>query len=82
VDAQQGRDHLQIVLHTVVDLANQSALAVEGGGHFLLGLLDAGHGSRKGIPQLLDLGGGAKLARELQRWIPGLVPRHDALKAA
>ena len=61
MDAEQGGDDLEVVLDAVMDLADQSALALERFGHAALGLVDAVDRAREGIAQLADFASRAEL---------------------
>ena len=56
MDVEQRGDDLQVVLHAVVDLADQPALALERLGHLPLRFLDPLDRAVEGVAQLLDLG--------------------------
>ena len=55
VDAEQRCDNLEVILYAVVDFTDQPPLALQRGGHFLLGRFDPGDGAGKGFAQAFDL---------------------------
>ena len=78
MDVEQGRDDLQVVLHPVVDLADEPPLPFEAPRHFTFRLLDPAIARVKGSPQFLDFRRRAELARQIERsfaWLIGQRPR-------
>src|SRR5690348_3957547 len=66
MDVEQRRDDLEIVLHAVMDFADQAPLTLEGCGYFALGFFSSIDRASKCIAQLLDLFAWSELARKLE----------------
>ena len=71
VDVEQRRDHLEIVLHAVVDFADEAPLPFQRLRHLVLGFVDSRDGAGEGVAKLLNLLRGAELARQVERGLPG-----------
>ncbi len=80
MDIQQRRDDLQVVFDAVMHFTDELALSLECARHVALGVVDAGDGSTECIAQLLDLGRGAELSRQVER-ASRMIVRHGALKS-
>jgi hypothetical protein len=82
MNVEQGCDDLQVVLHPVMDLANEPPLSVESAGHLTFRLLDPLEGPGKGVPQFLDFRRWAELAGQSGGTLPWLEASDRAFELA
>ena len=83
VDVEQRGDDLEVVLHAVMDLADQPPLAVERLGHLPLRFLDALDRALEGVAELADFRRRARgRSGSSSALVTGLVGEHRALQAA
>src|SRR4051812_6770343 len=73
VDVKQRRDHLQVVLHPVMDFPHQPALPLERAARLAFGFLDACDGAGEGVAKLLDLLARTEPSGQLERALAGAI---------
>ena len=73
---------LEVVLHPVVDFADQLALPFQRIAHLAFGFVDPLDRADEGVAKILDLGRRAELRREHKRIVAGLEIANDPLQPA
>src|SRR6185369_17283973 len=81
VDVEQGGDDLEVVLHSVMHLADEAALALERTGHFTLRLVDLRARAGECVAEVLDFSRRPKFFWQIEGAAPRLVFDDCALQS-